>query len=125
MVDSMNYRPIHLSKKLNQFSDYWAPKIIAQLNNYHFKLVKFKGDFVWHKHQETDEAFIVLQGEMCIQFRDGEVSLESGEMFIVPKGVEHKPLAEQECHVMLIEPVGVVNTGDAGGGFTADNDVWI
>lgn len=125
MADSMNYTPINLCKKLNKFSDYWSPKIIGQLNEYHFKLVKFKGDFIWHKHQDTDEAFIVLQGEMRIQFRDGEVLLETGEMFIVPQGVEHKPLAEQECHIMLIEPAGISNTGDAGGVFTAENDVWI
>ena len=121
----MKYTPINFSKKFKLFSDYWAPKIIAQLNNYHFKLVKFQGEFVWHKHEETDEAFIVLKGQMRIQFRDGEVQLNSGEMYIVPKGTEHKPLAEKECHIMLVEPAGIINTGDAGGNLTADNDVWI
>ena len=121
----MDYTPINLHKKLAKFSDHWSPKIIAQMNDYHFKLVKFKGDFVWHSHDDTDEVFIVLDGGMCIQFRDGRVDLKSGEMFVVPKGVEHKPLADKECKIMLVEPAGTVNTGDSGGELTTEENVWI
>jgi mannose-6-phosphate isomerase-like protein (cupin superfamily) len=95
------------------------------MNDYHFKLVKFKGDFVWHKHVDTDEVFIVLEGEMSIEFRDGRADLKAGEIFVVPKGVEHKPQAGKECKIMLVEPAGTVNTGDAGGDLTAKDDVWI
>ena len=95
------------------------------MNDYHFKLVKFRGDFVWHRHEDTDEVFIVLEGEMSIEFRDDKVDLKSGEMFVVPKGTEHKPFAEQECKAMLVEPAGTVNTGDAGGALTAAGEVWI
>lgn len=108
------------------FSDHWSPKVIAELNNeYQFKLVKLQGEFVWHNHVETDEVFIVIDGEMIIEFRDGRVELKKGEMFIVPRGVEHKPGAVAECRVMLLEPKGVVNTGATGGDLTAENDVWI
>jgi mannose-6-phosphate isomerase-like protein (cupin superfamily) len=121
----MDYTPINLQKKLAKFSDHWSPKIIAQMNDYYFKLVKFKGDFVWHSHDDTDEVFIALDGEMSIEFRDGKVDLKPGEMFVVPRGVEHKPLAESECKIMLVEPAGTVNTGNTGGVMTADNDIWI
>ena len=121
----MNHTAINLAQKLTQFSDHWSPKIVAQMNDYHFKLVKFQGEFVWHSHAETDEVFIVIDGYMCIDFRDGSVELKAGEMFVVPKGIEHKPVAEQECHVMLVEPAGTLNTGDAGGDLTADDDAWI
>ncbi|MDQ0483879.1 mannose-6-phosphate isomerase-like protein (cupin superfamily) [Alkalihalobacillus hemicentroti] len=95
------------------------------MNDYQFILVKVKGNFVWHTHHETDEVFIVLEGAISIAFIDGEVRLSKGEMYVVPKGVEHKPYAEEECHIMLIEPRGVVNTGDSRGELTAHNDVWI
>jgi mannose-6-phosphate isomerase-like protein (cupin superfamily) len=121
----MNFEPINIKEKLGMFSDFWAPRIIAQMNDYHFKLVKFQGDFVWHSHDDTDEVFIVLNGKMQIEFHTGKVDLESGEMFVVPKGAEHKPYAEQECQVMLVEPAGTVNTGDAGGELTAKGDIWI
>ncbi|MDP7043966.1 MAG: cupin domain-containing protein, partial [Candidatus Thalassarchaeaceae archaeon] len=88
-------------------------------------LVKLQGDFVWHNHADTDEVFIVIEGEMRIEFEDETVELSEGEMYVVPKGVEHKPYAEEECKVMLVEPRGVVNTGDAEGDLTASNDVWI
>ena len=116
---------INLTEKLAKFDDHWSPKIIAQMNDYHFKLVKLQGAFVWHSHAETDEVFLVLDGEMRIEFRDGRVGLKSGQMFVVPKGVEHKPVAEKECHVMLVEPAGTVNTGDAESDLTAANNVWI
>lgn len=121
----MDFKPINLQEKLSRFFDHWSPKIIAQMNDYHFKLVKFKDDFVWHRHDDTDEVFIALDGEMSIEFRDGRADLKAGEMFVVPKGVEHKPFAEEECQVMLVEPAGTVNTGDAGGELTAANNVWI
>lgn len=121
----MSYKPISFVEKLGMFRDQWAPKVIAELNDYQFKVVKLEGDFVWHSHPETDEAFIVLDGEMSIQFRDGEVKLRAGEMFVVPRGKEHKPFSRSECSVLLVEPGGVVNTGQAGGEMTAPNDVWI
>ena len=122
----MEYSPINFEQKLSLFSDRWSPKVIAELNNeYQFKLVKLQGEFVWHDHAETDEVFVVIDGRLTIEFRDGEVELTRGEMFIVPRGVEHKPFAKDECKVLLIEPKGVMNTGDAGGELTAENDVWI
>ena len=121
----MSYQSINLQEKLTKFSEHWSPKVIAQMNDYHFKIAKVKGEFVWHDHPETDEVFIVLKGQLEIQLRDGNVVLKEGEMFVVPKGLEHKPLAEQECHILLIEPVGTVNTGDVVNERTAANDVWI
>ena len=121
----MKYSAINLAKKLDTFSEHWSPKIIAQMNDYHFKLVKFQGDFVWHSHADTDETFIVIEGQMSIDFRDGKVDLQAGEMFVVPKGSEHKPFAERECKIMLVEPAGTVNTGDSGGEMTAKDNVWI
>ena len=121
----MNYESINFQEKLSKFSEHWSPKIIAQMNDYHFKVVKVRGEFVWHDHPETDEAFIVLKGQLEIQFRDGNVSLNEGEMYVVPKGVDHKPCAEDECHILLIEHAGLVNTGDAQSELTAPNDVWI
>lgn len=121
----MNYSAINLREKLARFQEQWSPKVIAEMNDYQFKLVKVQGDFVWHRHDDTDEVFIVLEGTLVIGFKDGQVSLSAGEMFVVPKGVEHKPFANEECHVLLVEPRGVVNTGDAGGELTAENDVWV
>lgn len=121
----MNFQSINLQEKLSKFSEHWSPKVIAQMNDYHFKIVKVQGEFVWHDHPETDEVFMVLKGHLEIQFRDGKVVLNEGEMFIVPKGVEHKPVAESECHMLLVEPAGTVNTGDVVNERTAANDVWI
>ena len=121
----MNFAPINFRQKLSEFAEQWAPRVIAALNDYQFKLVKVQGEFVWHDHQDTDEAFIVLDGTMTIAFEDGSVALSAGEMFVVPKGVKHKPFANEECHLLLIEPRGVINTGDAGGSMTSPNDVWI
>ena len=121
----MNYQPINLQNKLTKFSEHWSPKIIAQMNDYHFKLAKVQGEFVWHDHPETDEVFLVVKGKLDIHFRDGVVSLNEGEMYVVPKGVEHKPVAESECHILLIEPAGTVNTGDVVSEKTAPNGVWI
>ena len=116
---------INLRDKLEKFSDHWSPRVIAEMNDYQFKLVKIKGEFVWHNHTDTDETFIVIEGEMKIEFEDKTVVLREGEMYVVPKGIEHKPYAEEECKVMIIEPRGVVNTGDIEGDLTASNDVWI
>ena len=121
----MKYSAINLKEKFNLFSEHWSPKIIARMNDYHFKVVKFQGDFVWHSHKDTDEVFITLDGEMIIEFRDGQVKLKAGEMFVVPKGVEHKPFSKNECKIMVVEPAGIINTGDAGGDMTADNNTWI
>ena len=121
----MNYRPINLQEKLSIISEKWQPKIIAQMNDYHFKLVKVHGEFIWHAHPETDEVFLVLNGQLEIQFRDGTVTLNEGELFVVPRGVEHKPVAEEECQIMLVEPVGTVNTGDVVDKKTAPNNIWI
>jgi mannose-6-phosphate isomerase-like protein (cupin superfamily) len=122
----MNRRPICLQQKFDLFSDQWQPKVVAEMNDYQFKLVKIEGEFVWHRHADTDEVFMVVEGDLTIALRDGEVCLSAGEMFVVPKGVEHKPMASAECKVMLIEPCGVKNTGDlADNAITAQNDVWI
>ena len=124
-MKNTNYTTINFEEKFAKFTDHWSPKIIAQMNNYHFKLVKFQGDFVWHKHVHTDEVFLVIEGEMSIEFRDGKVELKTGEMFVVPQAVEHKPFAEKECKVLVIEPAGTLNTGDAGGELTVDKNEWI
>lgn len=116
---------INLAEKLSRFSDPWAPRVIAEMNDYQFKLAKLQGEFVWHSHADTDEVFIVLDGHMVLEFRDHSVPLAPGEMYVVRKGVEHRPVAPSECAVMLVEPRGVVNTGDAGGTHTAPNDVWV
>ena len=121
----MKYEALNFERKFDLFDELWAPRVIAEMNDYQFKIVKIKGEFVWHDHQDTDETFIVLQGSLRIDFRDGCVHLGEGEMYVVPKGVEHKPFAQEEVRILLIEPRGVVNTGDAGGELTADNDIWI
>jgi mannose-6-phosphate isomerase-like protein (cupin superfamily) len=122
---SMEYQPLNLREKLAMFSEQWSPKIVAQMNDYHFKIARVQGEFVWHDHPETDEVFLILSGQLEIHFRDGSVTLKEGEMFVVPKGVEHKPVAERECHILLVEPAGTVNTGEVVNERTAANDVWI
>ena len=121
----MGYEAINFNKKFTLFDERWKPKVIAEMNDYQFKVVKLAGDFIWHDHKNTDEAFIVLEGVLRIDFRDGSVNLSAGEMFVVPKGVEHKPSAEREVRLLLIEPRRVLNTGHEGGERTAENDVWI
>lgn len=116
---------IDVREKFERFSDQWVPKIIAQLNDYHFKLARIEGEFVWHSHPETDEVFYVIEGSMVLQLRDRELYLGPGQLFVVPRGVEHKPYAEQECLIMLVEPAGTVNTGDAGGERTVRAEDWI
>jgi mannose-6-phosphate isomerase-like protein (cupin superfamily) len=121
----VNYHPINFLRKFQLFDEQWAPKVVAEMNDYQFKLVRLEGEFIWHKHDDTDETFIVIDGGLRIDFRDGAVEVAAGEMYIVPRGVEHKPFAPREVKVLLIEPRGVPNTGDAGGPRTAKNDVWI
>lgn len=116
---------INLQHKLSLFSEQWTPKVIAEMNDYQFKVVRIEGDFIWHSHADTDEAFLVIEGQLRIDFRDGAVLLGPGELYVVPKGVEHKPYAEREVKMLLIEPRGVINTGEEGGERTAQNDVWI
>ena len=121
----MTQTAINLAGKFALFEEQWAPKVIAEMNDYQFKIVKLEGDFIWHDHKDTDETFIVIDGTLRIDFRDGSVVVSAGEMFVVPKGVEHKPYAEREVKLMLIEPRGVRNTGDTVGERTAENDIWI
>jgi mannose-6-phosphate isomerase-like protein (cupin superfamily) len=121
----MAYHAINLKEKLGKFQALWSPRVVAQLNDYHIKLAKIEGKFVWHSHPETDEAFLVVQGSMRILFRDGEVQLNAGELYVVPHGVEHMPVAEAECAILLLEPAGTVNTGDAGGERTVEHVTWI
>lgn len=119
------YTAINFAAKYALFNEQWAPKVVAQMNDYQFKIVKIEGDFIWHSHADTDETFIVLEGQLRIDFRAGAVLIGPGEMYVVPKGVEHKPYAQREVRLLLIEPCGVLNTGAEGGARTAVNDVWI
>ena len=125
MDNHVDYKSINFLQKFGLFNEQWQPKVIAEMNDYQFKAVKLQGDFIWHDHRDTDETFIVLEGDLRIDFRDGTVLVSAGEMFVVPKGIEHKPYAEREVKLLLIEPRGVLNTGHEGGGRTAANDVWI
>jgi mannose-6-phosphate isomerase-like protein (cupin superfamily) len=119
------YQPVNLLDKLELLDEQWSPRVVAELNDYQFKVVRIEGDFIWHSHAETDDAFLVLEGELRIDFRNGAVQLGPGELFVVPRGIEHKPFARQEVKLLLIEPRGTPNTGDAGGERTAADDVWI
>lgn len=117
---------VRLADKLGQIDRYWTPGIVAAINDYHVKLVKLRGEFTWHSHADTDELFLVLEGSMTIRLRGADaVTLAAGELYVVPKGVEHQPLAEQECHVLLLEPAATVNTGDAPGPLTVAEPKWL
>lgn len=111
---------VNLAEKFAQFTDHWSPKIVGQMNDLHVKAVKVKGEFVWHAHAETDELFLVHRGTLYIDYRDRRNVVRAGEFFVVPRGIEHRPVAEEECEIVLIEPAGTVNTGDAGGPRTKD-----
>jgi mannose-6-phosphate isomerase-like protein (cupin superfamily) len=115
-------RVVNFEERFSRFSDRWSPKVIARLNDYEVKLVRIQGEFVWHTHTDTDELFLVLDGDLTIRLRDGDVALGAGELFVVPRGVAHCPRAESEVRALLLEPRGIVNTGDAGGGLTAAYD---
>ena len=118
-------KAINLYSKFDQFNDYWSPKVISEMNNYQFKLVKIKGEFIKHHHSYTDEVFIVIKGSMKVEFDTEIIEVNEGEMIVVPKEVDHKPIAEDECHVMLVEPKGILNTGNVKGNLTDPNDEWI
>lgn len=124
-MQKINYLPINFKKKFKKFSQYWTPKIVARFDDYYVKAAKMKGEFVWHSHPEVDELFIVIFGTLKILFQDSEVSVEEGECFIVPKGVQHKPVADKEVWCLLIEKAGTLNTGDSGGDRTVSNEEWI
>ena len=118
----MSLEPVDLAHKLSLITDLWSPKVVARMNDDEIKLVKVRGEFVWHRHEDTDELFLVLAGHLRIQLRDGAVELDPGQLYVVPRGVEHCPVADEETHALLLEPRGVVNTGDAGGALTAPYD---
>jgi mannose-6-phosphate isomerase-like protein (cupin superfamily) len=115
-------RAVDLQERLSRFSDHWSPKVVARLNDYEVKVVKVQGEFTWHTHDDTDELFLVIEGELTIQLREGDVTLGPGQLYVVPRGVEHCPRADGEVSALLIEPAGVVNTGGAGGALTATYD---
>jgi mannose-6-phosphate isomerase-like protein (cupin superfamily) len=124
-TSNTHHTPVNFAQKYSLFTEQWQPKVIAQMNDYQFKLARLEGEFLWHSHADTDETFIVLEGRLRIDFREGFVELNAGELYVVPKGVEHKPCAEKEVKLMLIEPSGVINTGSDTNERTAQNDVWI
>jgi mannose-6-phosphate isomerase-like protein (cupin superfamily) len=121
----LNGAVIDLLEKCRLLADAWQPRVVAELNDYQLKVVRLEGDFVWHQHPDTDEAFLVIEGSLRIDLEDGSVHLTAGQLYVVPRGVLHKPYAESEAHVLLIEPRGVPNTGSAGGERTAPQDVWV
>ena len=121
----MKFESINFDSKFTTFSKHWSPRVIAEMNDYQFKLAKIQGEFTWHDHKDTDEVFMVLSGEMKIDFRDGKVKISEGEMYVVKKGLEHKPFAQDECKILLIEAHGVINTGESQSALKAENDVWI
>jgi len=118
-------KTVNFAEKFAQFADQWSPRIVGQLNDLHVKVAKIQGEFVWHSHPDTDELFIVNKGRLVIHLRDREIPLKEGEMFVVPRGVEHKPVAEYECEIVMIEPAGTLNTGDVGGDLTVEAPPWI
>ena len=121
----INIKGININDKFDLIKDYWSPKIIAKVDNYYIKLVKIKGEFTWHSHNDCDEVFIVNKGEMRIDFRNSSVVLKENEMYVVEKGIEHKPYAENECEMILFERSDVINTGDKVNGFTKEHIDWI
>ena len=122
---SRSIKKINFKEKFSKFSEHWQPKVIANLNDYEIKLVKLKDDFVWHKHDETDEVFIVIEGKLYIELLEETVEIEAGEMYVVPRGVKHRPFSKVLTKIMLVEKQGVVNTGDADSELTASNKKWI
>lgn len=118
-------KKINFLSKFSKFNELWSPKVIAEMNDYQFKLAKIKDDFIWHSHEETDETFIVIEGTMSIEFESETIELNEGEMIIVPKGIKHRPFAKEEAKIMLIEPRGIQNTGDIISERTSENDQWI
>ena len=118
-------KKINLASKYNKIDEHWSPKVVAEMNDYQFKLAKIKNDFIWHSHEDTDETFIVIEGKIYIEFEDETVELSEGEMIVVPKGKKHRPYADEEAKIILIEPKGVRNTGDIVNDLTSDDNQWI
>jgi mannose-6-phosphate isomerase-like protein (cupin superfamily) len=116
---------VNLSEKFNLFNEHWSPRIVGELNGQYVKLAKFKGEFMWHSHANEDELFLMVKGTIRIEFRDGVITLNEGEFYIVPKGVEHKPVAEEEAHIMLLEPKSTEQTGGIDSDLRVDNQPWI
>ena len=122
----MKIKKINITQKLKKISEYWSPKVIAEMNDYQFKLAKVKNEFVWHKHEDTDETFFIVNGQLTIELKKMEkIILNKGDMVVIPKGVEHKPIATEECEIMLIEPNKTINTGNVKNEMTTKNDQWI
>ncbi|MDT8899984.1 cupin domain-containing protein [Anaeroselena agilis] len=121
----MSIAVVNFSEKFSRIGELHAYKLVAQMNDYHFKLVRMKREFIWHSHPETDEVFMVIDGRMWIELRDGTLSLGTGEMVVIPRGVEHRPYCREECRILLIEPAGTLNTGNAGGDLTDTGLEWI
>ena len=116
---------VKFPEKFGKVAEHWSPKVVAQLNDLHVKIAKIEGEFVWHSHADTDELFLIHKGALDMHYRDRVVTLTEGDLHIVPKGVEHKPVAAQECEIIMIEPAGTLNTGDAGGARTVEEPPWI
>ncbi|MEM7244768.1 MAG: cupin domain-containing protein [Acidobacteriota bacterium] len=121
----MNEKVVDLAQKLTLFSEHWSPRIVAELNGQHVKLAKLLGEFDWHHHEDEDELFLVLKGRLTMELRDGPIVLEEGQMHVVPRGVEHRPVAEEECHVLLFEPATTLNTGTERSERTVESPEWI
>ncbi len=122
----MQIKKVNLSEKMNLFTEHWSPKIVGELNGQHVKLVKAKGAFTWHKHDEEDEMFFVIKGKFDMELRDKTIVVKQGEFIIIPKGIEHRPVAEEEVEIMLFEPAGTLNTGDTkNSDLTKENLGWI
>ena len=118
-------KKINIKQKFSKFSEYWSPKVLAKMNDYEFKIAKIKGEFIWHNHTETDEVFIVIEGSMKILLRGKTIQLSKGDLYVVPKGTDHKPVAEKECKLMLVELKGTKNTGSETHKLTAKDNQWI
>lgn len=116
---------VNLSEKFNLFDEYWSPKIVGELNGQYVKLAKFKGEFTWHSHENEDEMFLVVKGTLRIELRDGQITLNQGEFCVIPKGVEHKPVADEEAHIMLFEPKSTEQTGGVESELLVENQPWI
>ena len=118
-------KKINIKQKFSKFSEYWSPKVLAEMNDYEFKIARIKGEFIWHNHNETDEVFIVIEGSMKILLKGETIQLSKGDLYVVPKGIDHKPVAEKECKVMLVELKGTKNTGSETHKLTAEDNQWI
>ena len=118
-------KKINIKHKFSKFSEYWSPKVLAEMNDYQFKIAKIKGEFIWHNHSETDEVFIVIEGSMKILLKGETIKLSKGDLYVVPKGIDHKPVAEKECKLMLVELKGTKNTGSETHKLTSEDNQWI